>query len=164
MVRDVSTIPAPAVKMLDPLEAVTAVEAAILLVALAINDTHKPVENLGAALERINGMASAVRSSREANQPQPDGTKKQLAQDVAICIEGLQFHDRLLQQLAFVRDLLSAILKHEPLDVSSYGAPRWAALMAAIRSRAPLDPRFELFDLLSPTEAHSAEGSAELFE
>jgi hypothetical protein len=63
-----------------------------------------------------------------------------------------------------VRDLLGAVLQHQPLDVSAYGAARWEALMAVIRRRAPLDARVELFDLLASANAGTVEGDCELFE
>jgi hypothetical protein len=129
-------------------ETATAVEAAAMLVALAIHDTTEPVERLCEAMER---MCKAPR----------DG---QLGRDLAICVESLQFHDRLLQQLAFVRDLLGATLQHQPLDFAAYGAARWEALMVVIRRRAPLDARFELFDLLAAAEAGKVAGACELFE
>jgi hypothetical protein len=156
-----TAVPHPTV--LDDSETATAVEAAVLLVALAVHDTTQPMEQLCDAVERMRqalpadapggAVANSARAIREL----------QLARNLAICVESMQFHDRLLQQLAFVRDLLAAALKHQPLDVAAYGAPRWEALMAAIRRRAPLDPRFELFDVLAPPGG-SKEGSCELFE
>jgi hypothetical protein len=148
--------------MIDGAETATAVEAAALLVSLAINGTRRPVEQLGDALERLSRAATLGASANHASTEaaQEDG---QPGRDLAVCLESLQFHDRLMQQLSFVRDLLAAILKHEPLDMAAYGAPRWEALIALIRRRAPLDSRFELFDLLSPVEAREAEGSCELF-
>jgi hypothetical protein len=136
------------------------VEAAALLVSLAINGTHRPVAQLGDALERLSRAATTSNSQWRDSIATQAG---QSAGDLAICFESLQFHDRLMQQLSFVRDLLTAILNHEPLDMAAYGAPRWEALIALIRRRAPLDARFELFDLLSPAEAREAEGSCELF-
>jgi hypothetical protein len=156
-----TAVPHPTV--LDDAETATAVEAAVLLVALAIHDTTQPMEQLCDAVERM-------RQALPADSPHPTIANSaravrelQLAQNLVICVESMQFHDRLLQQLAFVRDLLAAALKHQPLDVAAYGAPRWEALMAAIRRRAPLDPRFELFDVLAPPGG-SKEGSCELFE
>ena len=156
-----TAVPHPTV--LDDSETATAVEAAVLLGALAVHDPTQPMEQLCDAVERMRqalpadapggAVANSARAIREL----------QLARNLAICVESMQFHDRLLQQLAFVRDLLAAALKHQPLDVAAYGAPRWEALMAAIRRRAPLDPRFELFDVLAPPGG-SKEGSCELFE
>jgi hypothetical protein len=148
---------------LNPTDAATAVEAASLLVGLAINDTHQPVEQMGAALERIQNTLTVLRRESPSSRPGM-AFEAGFVHDVATCIEGLQFHDRLMQQLAFVRDLLAAILEKEPSDLAAYGERRWIALLAVIRQHAPLDPRFELFDLLSTTEAHAAEGSCELFE
>jgi hypothetical protein len=145
---------------IDTSETATALEAAALLVSLAINGTHRPVEELGNALERLSRAATTSNSQERDSIATREG---QSAGDVAICLESLQFHDRLMQQLSFVRDLLTAILNHEPLDMAAYGAPRWEALIALIRRRAPFDARFELFDLLSPAEAREAEGSCELF-
>lgn len=70
----------------------SAVEAATLLLALAIQDSRQPVQDLGGALQRMSQGALAQ-----------DG----LARELAVCIESLQFHDRLVQQLSFARDLLA---------------------------------------------------------
>jgi hypothetical protein len=148
---------------IDDAETATAVEAAALLVSLAINGTQRPVEEIGDALERLSRAATISASGNRGSAAGSADRDRHSARDVAVCLESLQFHDRLMQQLSFVRDLLSAILKHEPLDMAAYGAPRWEALIALIRRRAPLDARFELFDLLSPAEAREAEGSCELF-
>jgi hypothetical protein len=149
---------------IDTAETATAVEAAALLVSLAINGTHRPVEELGNALERLS-RAALTASAQQARGPTVASVapSEQSTRDLAVCLESMQFHDRLMQQLAFVRDLLTAILNHEPLDMAAYGAPRWEALIALIKRRAPLDSRFELFDLLSPAQAREAEGSCELF-
>jgi hypothetical protein len=150
--------------MLDDAETATAVEAAVLLVALAIHDTTQPMERLCDAVERMRQTLPADAPSRTVAISARDVRELQLARNLAICVESLQFHDRLLQQLAFVRDLLAAALKHQPLDVATYGAPRWEALMAAIRHHVPLDSRFELFDVLAPPGRSRMEGSCELFE
>jgi hypothetical protein len=154
----------PLATILDDAEAATAVEAAVLLVALAIHDTTQPMERLCDAVERMRQALPAEAPRRTVANSARTIRELQLARNLAICVESMQFHDRLLQQLAFVRDLLAAALKHQPLDVASYGAPRWEALMAAIRRRAPLDPRFELFDVLAPPGGSKVEGSCELFE
>jgi hypothetical protein len=150
--------------MLDEAETATAVEAAVLLVALAIHDTTRPMERLCDAVERMRQALPADSPGRRVASSARDIRELQLARNLAICVESMQFHDRLLQQLAFVRDLLAAALKHQPLDVAAYGAPRWDALMAAIRRHAPLDSRFELFDALTPPGGSKVEGSCELFE
>jgi len=150
--------------MIEDTETTTAVEAAALLVGLATQDTRQPVAELGNALERIHRAVAGMAAAQRDRSGTPTEQQQEMIRDLTVCIENLQFHDRLMQQLAFVRDLLSAILKHEPLDVAAYGAPRWEALMELIRRRAPLDSRFELFDLLLPAQARSEEGSCELFE
>ncbi|HVO49031.1 MAG TPA: hypothetical protein VMT29_22125 [Steroidobacteraceae bacterium] len=152
------------IAMIEETETATAVEAAALLVGLATQDTRQPIAELGNALERIHRAVTGMAAAQHDRSGRPTEQQQEMIRDLTVCIENLQFHDRLMQQLAFVRDLLSAILKHEPLDVAAYGAPRWEALMELIRRRAPLDSRFELFDLLLPAQARSEEGSCELFE
>jgi hypothetical protein len=149
---------------LDDSDTAKSVEAALLLVALAIHDMTQPIERLCEAVERMCQAMPGNSSGRTVANSASAVRDLQLARHLAICIESLQFHDRLLQQLNLVRDLLAAILKHQPLDVASYGAARWEALTAAIRSRSPLDSPFELFDLLAPPGGRKVAGSCELFE
>jgi hypothetical protein len=149
---------------LDPTESVTAVEAANLLVGLAISDTHQPVERIGVALERMQKTLGLMTHDQPTGCACLAGLNARLAPDFAQCIEGLQFHDRLMQQLTFVRDLLAAILEQQPADLAAYGERRWIALLAAIHEHAPLDPRFELFDLVPSEASQAAESSCELFE
>jgi hypothetical protein len=87
-------------------------EAAAVLLSLAMRDTETPVSQLCDALKRI---AHAAPVTNGAN----------LANDVAVCIQSLQFHDRLIQQLAAVRGLLASVVNAGPLDVSGFGAHRW---------------------------------------
>jgi hypothetical protein len=154
----------PLATTLDEAETATAVEAAVLLVALAIHDTTQPMEQLCDAVERMRQALPADVTRQTVATSARAIRELQMARNLAICVESMQFHDRLLQQLAFVRDLLAAALKHQPLDVAAYGAPRWEALTAAIRHHAPLDSRFELFDVLAPPGRSKMEGSCELFE
>lgn len=135
-----------------------------MLVALAVQDTTQPVERLCDAMARMCEVLAANTAAAGGAGAALAARDAQLERDLAACIEGLQFHDRLLQQLAFVRDLLGAILRHQPLEVAAYGAPRWEALMEAIRRRAPQDARFELFDLLAAAAATPVSGDCELFE
>ncbi|MGH8140292.1 MAG: hypothetical protein ACREVV_19110 [Steroidobacteraceae bacterium] len=135
--------------MLESVQTAAAVEAATLLLTRAIQDTRKPVADLCSALQRMHRAVVA-------GEP--------VARDLAVCIESVQFHDRLVQQLAFARDLLALILKHKPLDIAAYGAPRWHTLLDAIHHSVPPAERFELSDLLASPRTHGVQGSCELFD
>jgi len=124
-----------------------AVEAATLLIASAIRDSRRPVENLGGALERMY---------RSAN--------REWSRDLAVCIESVQFHDRLMQQLSFIHDLLGAILKQEPGRGQAYSTPRWEQLMQAIHGRASAASQTDSFESLGSTQVHLTGGTCELFE
>jgi hypothetical protein len=130
-------------------------EAAAVLLSLAMRDTERPVADLCEALSRIARTASPA-----------------LARDVAVCIESLQFHDRLIQQLAAVRGLLASVVSDRPLDLSGFGAHRWEEMLKMLRERLSEDSQHHLFNLLLRTgivdvaghcNMQEAEGSVELF-
>jgi hypothetical protein len=134
-------------------------EAAAVLLSLAMRDTETPVSQLCDALKRI---AHAAPVTNGAN----------LANDVAVCIQSLQFHDRLIQQLAAVRGLLASVVNAGPLDVSGFGAHRWEELLRMLRERLSEDSQHHLFNLLLRTgivdvagqrNLQAEEGSVELF-
>jgi hypothetical protein len=136
------------------------VQAAAVLLSLAMRDTESPVSDLGQALSR---MVSRVNNC---------GTELKLEGELAVCIQSLQFHDRLIQQLAAVRNLLTGLSSHGPLNVAGFGAQRWEELLAVLRDRLSADQHHQLFDLLMRTGvvdgdlgagASPAEGSVELF-
>jgi hypothetical protein len=74
------------------------------LLGTAMRDTEAPVMEMAGALARIND--ALVRATAAAN----DDTCgcAHLKQDIAICIQSLQFHDRLIQQLTAVRRLMGS--------------------------------------------------------
>jgi hypothetical protein len=140
------------------------VEAAAALIELAMHESNGPVEDLGGALTRLALLAS----------PKPgDGStgdsklREQVAREVAICIESLQFHDRLTQQLTQVRNLLATlVLKGDQHN--------WLVLLESLRARFTSDSHRILFNLLLPGTTspggrtsvpalHANEGSVELF-
>ncbi|HET9389158.1 MAG TPA: hypothetical protein VFO44_05885 [Steroidobacteraceae bacterium] len=129
------------------LRAASAVEAAALLVSQAIQDSRQPVADLGSALQRMSEAALA---------------QEALTREMAVCIESLQFHDRLVQQLAFARDLLVSVLSQKKPDMASYGATRWNAVLAALRCRPGTHKRRGLSGLPS-VAARADHGSCELF-
>jgi hypothetical protein len=166
-------------------EPATPVEAAAALIELALHESHGPVDDLSGALTR---MAQLVQSPAPANSvpasAAPAGTanglsspeREQLARDVAICIESLQFHDRLTQQLTQVRNLLATLAFSDvPTDIAGRplsGDPHnWQVLLENLRARFTSDSHRILFNLLLPGEGsrssvpslHANEGSVELF-
>ena len=153
-------------------EPATPVEAAAALIELCLHESNGPVEELSSSLGR---MAELVHG-------EPDGSsgaaelRAKLAQEVAVCIESLQFHDRLTQQLTQVRNLLATLAFS---DVPTDGAGRplegdphnWLVLLENLRARFTSDSHRILFNLLLPGTGsrnsvpalHANEGSVELF-
>jgi hypothetical protein len=140
----------------------SAVQAAAALIALAMHESQLPVVEIGGALTRLAGHlnegCSEVHFDRES-----------LARELAVCIENLQFHDRLMQQLTQVRNLLAS-LAAETLPASA-DQKSWNVLVENMRSRFTSDSHRILFNLLLPVSGvpmtapslHANEGSIELF-
>ena len=156
-------------------EPATPVEAAAALIELALHESNGPVEDLSGALTR---MALLVQGppGNSAGTPDKPLDRTQLARDVAICIESLQFHDRLTQQLTQVRNLLATLAFSEvPTDIAGRpleGDPHnWLVLLENLRARFTSDSHRILFNLLLPGSGgrssvpslHANEGSVELF-
>ena len=150
------------------------VQAAAVLLSLAMRDTESPVTDLGQALSRMVTTVTALRAP--ANGAPVNGhaeeRQMQLEGELFLCIQSLQFHDRLIQQLAAVRNLLTSLTAHGNLDVAGFGAQRWEELLGMLRERLSADSHNQLFDLLMRTgavdndllgEALPGEGSVELF-
>ena len=130
-----------------------AVVAAAALIELAISESQRPVETLGQALTRIAGAVT--------------GGKRPSAHDVAACIEGLQFHDRMTQQLTQVRDLLAGACGRSAPPQEQRD---WPALRERLRIHFTTDSHRMPFNLTMPTGArhghgrpHAEEGGVELF-
>jgi len=79
-------------------ERTAALEAAATLLAHAMDQSHAPVETLGNSIARL---AQAIARPEFAK-------REELARELADCIVSLQFHDRMLQQLVYVRNYLPA--------------------------------------------------------
>jgi plasmid stabilization system protein ParE len=130
---------------------------AAALVELALSESQRPVAELGESLSRVSAAVSA------GSPP--------AARDLDACVECLQFHDRLVQQLSQVRDLLAAVAAAGSADTAPGGRQSWPVLMENLRARFTSESHRILFNLLMPdTEGHShvpslhaSEGSVELF-
>ena len=159
---------------IPPVELDVSVQAAAVLLTLAMRDTEHPVTDLGQSLSRMVSTLTTVRQHIEKKpfNGDTDGTRMKLESELSICIQSLQFHDRLIQQLAAVRNLLTGLSSHGPLCVAGFGAQRWEELLNMLRDRLSADQHHQLFDLLMRTgelgnefgadTAHE-EGSVELF-
>ena len=134
-----------------------AAATAAALIELALSESQRPVTALGEALSRVSAAASA-------------GTAP-ATRDLEACIECLQFHDRLTQQLSQVRDLLSAVAATGSVSTAPGGRQSWPVLMENLRARFTSESHRILFNLLMPDSEgvshapslHASEGSVELF-
>jgi hypothetical protein len=134
-----------------------AAATAAALIELALGESQRPITELGEALARVSAAVSA--GSRPA------------ARDLETCVECLQFHDRLVQQLSQVRDLLAAVAATGSADTAPGGRQSWPVLMENLRARFTSESHRILFNLLMPDadghthtpSLHASEGSVELF-
>jgi hypothetical protein len=143
-------------------EPVSPIEAAAALIELALHESNGPVEELGGALTRLALLATPKPGDCSTGEAK---LREQVAREVAVCIESLQFHDRLTQQLVQVRNLLATlVLKGDQHN--------WLILLESLRARFTSDSHRTLFNLLMPDTGgragvppalHANEGSVELF-
>ena len=134
-----------------------AAATAAALIELALSESQRPVAQLGGALSRVSAAVSA------GNPP--------AAADLGVCVECLQFHDRMVQQLSQVRDLLSAVAASGSIEATPGGRQSWPVLMENLRARFTSESHRILFNLLMPDaegvshapSLHASEGSVELF-
>ncbi len=148
-----------------------AIETAAVVLTLAMQDTEWPASDLGGALERISRILRTWRD-RSGNPLAVADADKAIASELAICLQSLQFHDRLMQQLAAVRSLLASLVSDAPPAGSEHGAKRWQELLQQIRNRLTADSQHKLFQMLMRNgtidgaivgAGHAAEGGVELF-
>jgi predicted trehalose synthase len=134
-----------------------AAATAAALIELALSESLRPVTELGTALSRVSAALAA--GSAPA------------ARDLETCVECLQFHDRMTQQLSQVRDLLAAVAAAGSADTAPRGRQSWPVLMENLRARFTSESHRILFNLLMPDadghthtpSLHASEGSVELF-
>lgn len=127
------------------------------LIELALSESQRPMAALGEALSRVSAALSA------GVPPAAD--------DLDTCVECLQFHDRMTQQLSQVRDLLAAVAAAGSADAAPGGRHSWPVLIENLRARFTSDSHRILFNLLMPDadghchapSVHASEGSVELF-
>jgi len=89
-------------------------ERATLLLAHGLRESDIPIERLSGALARMAQTLTDIGTplfGQAAAQPRADlqVIRNVFARELAVCIESLQFHDRLMQQLTQARDLLTGM-------------------------------------------------------
>jgi hypothetical protein len=146
-------------------------QAAAALIELALHESNAPVDALSGALTR---MTQLLHGDWDAGDDQHH--RDRLAREIAVCVENLQFHDRLTQQLTQVRNLLASLASNG-VSVDTSGRPTqsdehsWQMLLENLRARFTSDSHRILFNLLLPSAGgrtsvpppHANEGSVELF-
>jgi len=153
-------------------ERATPVEAAAALIQLSLHESNGPVEDLSGALGRLAQLVQ----TKPDTQTRAAEIHHQLARDVAVCIESLQFHDRLAQQLTQVRNILATLAYSAPADMppehhTESDPHKWMVMVENLRARFTSESHLILFNLLLPEGAtrpavpalHANEGSVELF-
>jgi hypothetical protein len=89
-----------------------AVERATALLISGMQQSDSPISELGGALARMAETLSNIGTPLSGTATAGPTADLQLlrdafARDLAVCIQSLQFHDRLMQQLTQARDLLT---------------------------------------------------------
>ena len=87
-------------------------EAAAALLSLAMAESQAPVARLGTAL--VHMIQALAQHGRSGANGLPDAASygaflAVVERELAVCVEELQFHDRLMQQLTQVRDCVAAL-------------------------------------------------------
>jgi len=78
------------------------------LLGAAMRDTERPVMEMAGALARICTTLSRAPGGPGAALACNGNCGAMIRDDIAICIQSLQFHDRLIQQLTAVRKLIGS--------------------------------------------------------
>jgi hypothetical protein len=155
------SLPARGSRAVSPVDSAAdlacAAATAAALIELALSESQRPVTELAEALSRVSAAVSA-------GSPPAAG-------DLDACVECVQFHDRMVQQLSQVRNLLAAVAATGSAATTPGGRQSWPVLMENLRARFTSESHRILFNLLMPDAAglshapslHASEGSVELF-
>jgi hypothetical protein len=134
--------------------------AAAAQLELALRESAGPVDALGQAFERMSVSLAQLRSSLAATaEGKLHATCREVLRDVSVCVENLQFYDRLVQHLSHLRDYLSGLSGSPDAQANGGRDPAaWQELRAALRQRLISEAQRELLDLiLPPPHAHGTE-------
>jgi hypothetical protein len=110
-----------------------AVERATALLAHSMQASETPISQLSAALVRMAQTLNDIGTplfgdpdAKPAGANGPEGLqafREALLGDIAVCIQSLQFHDRLMQQLTQARDLLTGAALPDKVLISGPAEP-----------------------------------------
>lgn len=160
---------------------VASLAAAVSQLDLALRESQCPVDELGAALARLSGRLESVRATAATDAT--DATTQSLAndcrdvlRDVSICIESMQFYDRMTQHLSHLRDFIVGIIAvMQDSAAAEQESTNWERLRVNLRRKLISEAQRELLDLILPPprdqaaaargaqRLHVGEGSIELF-
>ncbi|MGE0583100.1 MAG: hypothetical protein AB7P31_13335 [Steroidobacteraceae bacterium] len=93
-------------------------EVAVWQLALAMRESDGAVERLGCAIERMSITQPAIEAMRarlamQATDPATtadiDGCMQRMLEDLAACVENIQFYDRMVQHLGHLKHYLASI-------------------------------------------------------
>ena len=82
-----------------------------MLLIHGLQQSDIPISQLSGALARMSQALTDIGTplfGAAAADPRSDLLRAACAREITVCIESLQFHDRLMQQLSQARDLLTA--------------------------------------------------------
>jgi predicted transcriptional regulator len=106
------------------------VELAGVLLAHTMQEAEAPISQLSEALARVANSLNGGRLGQgrtDATSSAAEAAREAITRDLAVCIEKLQFHDQLMQQLTRVHAILAALatnrqLAHIPAQPGGPGA------------------------------------------
>jgi ATP/maltotriose-dependent transcriptional regulator MalT len=103
------------------------VERAAGLLVHSMQQADTPIAELSEALARM---------AQTLNDPamEVQNLRAEFARNIAVCIESLQSYDRLMQQLAQARDILTGLAANKPLE----GVPNGLANIGRIEGTIEL--------------------------
>ncbi len=115
-----ATVPESAETVPRPSSCAAALDRATLLLAGSMRESDIPVAQLSSALARmaqtLSGIGTPLFGPADTEAAAHLQTLRDaFARDIAVCIESLQFHDRLIQQLTQARDILAGLAANRVL-------------------------------------------------
>ena len=121
-------------------ERVKAASEAVALLELAMSESHSPVGELGDALARMSRALSECcelvddthgAKLDDVTRAHLQRCREMFERNVSVCIENLQFHDRMIQQLAHARKCLAKSNENSTLPDVKGTVDTWQTRHAA---------------------------------
>jgi len=121
---------------------------AVSQLELALRESQGPLQRLTDSIVRIDQIA------RDAGTPQ-------LGRELAVCLEQLQFYDRMTQHLSHLRDFMSNMtVAIESGTRDGHSEADWERMRNRFRERLISDAQRGLLDLIAPAADARAPGCA----